>query len=544
MKKYSPYLLYIFPALYLLLGFYFRQVFGDLSLRSTDPEYVHFVSSMCVATGRFSQANVDHPGSVFQIVMAFIFRTIHFFRGNKTPFFEDAVAHADMYLSITNLVITSIVSATMLQAGKTVEKISKSTLYALLIQSAPFIIASWYQVFGRIYPELTFVIPVYLLEAQLLREIYQPRQQSNKTVFIYAFAVSIGLSTKMTFLPLALLPLFVIKKIGNKLKYFVLTVVLFFVLSPQVAFQWHHFSHWMRGIFFHSGAYEAGDTGIINSSLFFSNLSKTFTNEKYFFYVTAILLLLTIFLAFTKKRRTPLFRIMLGLTVALAGLVFIVSKQYATRYFFPALLLYPFVLIVSKETIQLFVKHKAVKPVLGVLLILIIGYQINKTIPLIRAVSRSVSKQMNARIQTRDFAQTLDKNSYTIITSQDYGSPYPQFAIMFGFAMGGKQWPHYKEKLDKLFPDNYMYFTWDNTIKYWGKPYNAREIASSGKPVFLYLQKNTQELYRRTANKLLENSHGISISNKLLFENPVNHESIMQLYYTVDSIKTGDVVIK
>jgi hypothetical protein len=82
-----------------------------------------------------------------------------------------------MYLAITNLVITSIVSATMLWAGKTVVKISNNTLYALLIQSAPFIITSWYEVFGRIYPELTFVIPIYLLEIQLLLEVYQPKEQ-------------------------------------------------------------------------------------------------------------------------------------------------------------------------------------------------------------------------------------------------------------------------------------------------------------------------------------------------------------------------------
>jgi len=230
MKKYSPYLLFVFPALYLLLGFYFRQVFGDLSLRSSDPEYVHFVSAMCVATGKFGQANVDHPGPVYQLIVALIFKIIHFIRGNKTPFFEDAVAHADMYLAVTNLVITSVVSAAMLWAGKMVVKISNSTLYALLIQTAPFIIASWYEVFGRIYPEITFVIPIYLLEIQLLREIYQPKQQSNKTVFAYAFAISVGLSTKMTFLPLALLPLFVIKKTSTSPCYYLLCRLLLIML--------------------------------------------------------------------------------------------------------------------------------------------------------------------------------------------------------------------------------------------------------------------------------------------------------------------------
>jgi len=543
-KKYSSYLLFVFPILYLLLGFYLRQVFGALSLRSNDPEYVHFISSMCVATGRFGQANVDHPGSVFQLVMALIFRFIHFFRGNDIPFFQDAMAHADMYLAVTNLCITVIVSAAMLWAGKAILKITNNPLYAILIQTAPFLIKSWYEVYGRIYPELTFVIPIFLLEVQLFKEIYQTEKESGKSVFIYALAISIGLSTKMTFLPLALLPFFSIKKMGNKVKYFVLTIILFFILSPQVASQWHHFSHWMRGIFFHSGAYESGGTNIVNSSLFFSNLNKIVHLESFFFYATGILFVLLIAILFTKNRKSTMTVVIAGLIVALGGLIFIVSKQYATRYFFPALLLYPFLLILIKETAQMFIRKKIVNIVLEILLVMVIGYQLNRSVGYMRIISKKISQQMDARIQTRDFAQTLDKNSYTIITSQDYGSPYPQYAIMFSFAMGGKHWPDYKAKLDKLFPDNYMYFTWDNTIKYWGKPYSASDIATSGKPVFLYLQKNTQKLYQRTVNKLLEKSTGISITNKLLFENPVNHESIMQLYYVVDTVKSKDITIK
>ena len=158
MKKQYKYLLFIFPVIYLLLGFYFRQVFGDLSLRSTDPEYIDFISGMCVATGKFSQANIDHPGSIFQIILAVVFRIIYFW------------------------------------AGKATLKISNNYLYALLIQVAPLIINVWYSIIGRIYPELILVIPVYLIQVQLLREIFNKNDNPTKSLATYSFAVGIGLS--------------------------------------------------------------------------------------------------------------------------------------------------------------------------------------------------------------------------------------------------------------------------------------------------------------------------------------------------------------
>ncbi len=541
MKRYYRYLLFIFPLLYLLLGFYFRQVFGDLSLRSTDPEYIDFISGMCVATGKFSQANIDHPGAIFQIILAVIFRIIHFFRGNSTPFFEDAMAHADLYLAVANLAVTAIISTVMLWAGKTVHKITNSTFYAVVVQTAPFIINIWYEIAGRIYPELIFVIPVYMIEVELFRQLYKPTEKQNRSHYIYSLASGFGMSVKMTFFPIILLPLFVIKKTTNKLKYLLYTVVAFFILSPQVLFQWQHFRWWMKGIFIHSGSYQAGDSNIIDTTLFVKNFNKLLTHERFFFYTIAVMMVLLLVMIFTRKWRNLYFKIFSGFILAAAGLVFIVSKQYAIRYFLPALLFYPFLLILNKEAIQLFFNQKVIKYALSIIIAVILGFQINNSAHYMRVVSKTVSQQMEARVQTRSFIQTLNKNSYTLITSQDYGSPYPQYALMFSFAMGGKQWPHYKEKLNALFPDNYMYFTWDNTLKFWGEPYNADTLAASGKPVYLYLQKNTKALYNRTIKKLLTGSKDITISSKLLFENPVNHEGIRQLYFVTDTAQAVNI---
>ena len=530
-KNYYKYLIYVIPALYLLLGFYFRQIFGDLSLRTIDPTYIHFISGLCVSTGKFSQANIDHPGSVLQLLLAVVFRIVYFFREHNLPYFEDVISNSDLYLAVGNLVITVIIASAMLWAGKAVKNITNNILYALVIQTSPFLINVWYDITGRIYPELLFVVPVFILQVLLLREIYHQNENYKPRIFLYAFAVAVGMSLKMIFLPFIVLPLFLIKKIRNKLWYLFYTIVSFSVLSLPVVFQLNRFLHWMGGIFIHSGIYEGGNKNIINPGLFVKNLKTLISSEREFFYAAIVLFILFLVLVITKRSKKVFARISLGLTIVFLGLIFIVSKQYAIRYFLPALLFFPFLLILNKEIIESFFSNKIVNIVLSIIIIVIIGYKYKHEVPYMRVVSANVGRQMAARIATRDVAKTLKKDSYKIIVSQDYGCPFHEYAIMYSFAMGGKQWPHYKEKLNKLYPDTYQYFTWDNTIKYWGKAFDPNSIIVSGKPVYLYLQRNTNSLYTRTIRKLFKNFKGFTVKKKLLFDNPQNGEAILQLYF-------------
>jgi len=532
LKRSYKYFLFIFPAIYLLLGFYFRQVFGDLSLRSIDPEYIHFISALSVSTGKFSQANIDQPASVLQLLLALVFRVVYFFRGNSLPYFQDVISHSDLYLSVGNLVITTIIAVSMLWTGKIVKNITNSTLYAVTIQTSPFLFNIWYEITGRIYSELLFIVPVFILQVLLLREIYGQSKNYKPQIFLYAFAVAIGMSLKMTFLPFVVLPLFLIKDIKNKLRYLLYTIIFFFLLSIPVVFRLNKFSSWMKSIFIHSGTYEGGSKNIIDPGLFVKNFKTLISSERDFFYAAIILVVLVLALVITKRSKQVFTRIGLGLTVVFLGFIFIVSKQYAIRYFVPALLFFPFVLILSKEILESFVSKKIVKIALSILLLTIIGYKLILEVPYIRIVSKSIGTQMAARIETRDVANTLKKESYKIIVSQDYGSPFHEYAIMYSFAMGGKNWPHYKEKLNKLYPDTYQYFTWDNTIKYWGKAFNPNKIIASGKPVYLYLQKNKAELYNRTIRKFFKNFKGFTVKKKLLFENSQNGEAILQIYFS------------
>ncbi len=531
-KRYNKYFIYLFPSLYLLLGFYFRQVFGDLSLRTIDPEYIHFISGLCVSTGKFSQANIDQPAALLQILLAAVFKTVYFFRNHNLPYFEDVIRHSDMYLAVGNLTITVILAGTLFWAGKEVYRITKNPAYALAIQASPFLLNIWYDLSGRIYAELLFLIPVFMLQVLLLRELYGQQQTDKQRTWLYALAIAIGLSLKMTFLPFFFLPLFFLKTLRNKLKYILFTVLFFFLLSPQVLVQFGRFRRWMFSIFIHNGTYEGGSRSIIDTTVFTKNLETLVGAKTHFFEAFAALIMLTLVLIIVKKGKSIPARTGMGLTVVLLGFVFFMGKHYEMRYFVPALLFFPFILILDLEIMASFFHKKTMGIVLSLLLMVIIGYKLKQEIPYMRVVSQSVGAQVAAREKTRAIAGSLPRDSYKIIVSQDYGCPYQEYAIMYSFCMAGKNWPGYKKKLNKLYPLTYQYFTWDNTIKYWGKAFYPDSIVASGKPVFLYLEKNTKALYNKTIHKFFARYPDFTIKKKLIFENPENGEAILQLFIT------------
>ena len=239
MKRYLKTLLFVFPIFYLLLGFYFRQIFGDLSLRSTDPDYIQFLSGMCISTGQFGQANIDHPGSAMQMLLALIFRIVYLFRSHSVPFFEDAMLNSDMYLSIANLVISFAIAITLYWAGSEILRITKNYFYALAVQTGPFIINIWYEIIGRIYPELFFVIPISILSVQFFREMYREsgKQQDFQDVWMYSLTIALGMALKMTFLPFVFIPLIVLKSVRHKLQFAGISSTIFLIVTLPITFQ-------------------------------------------------------------------------------------------------------------------------------------------------------------------------------------------------------------------------------------------------------------------------------------------------------------------
>ncbi len=524
--KYNFYFLAIIPVLYFLIGAYFRYLFGDLSLRSVDPDYMHFLSGVAISVGKFNQANIDHPGTTLQIILAIIFRIVYLFRGNTQPYFEDVIINSDMYLSVANLTLTTIISISILIAGNVIFKISGKLVYALLIQSSPFLPNILYDIIGRIYPELLLPIPIFIIVALLFKSLYQ--QEEIPSPGWFAFAVAFGLATKATFFPVAVLPFFVLKKGKSMLRYVLFSILFYLILALPVTLHLDRYWHWMKGLLVHSGTYGTGQPNVIKPDEFIQNLREIFHSEQFIYYTTGMLILTSLVILVFKinrKNQTIPHRIAAGITLLLFIQTFLICKQYAYRYFVPVLLFSPFILILIGEQIIQTFKNRNIYVVVSVLLIFALVRFLYIQIPSIQLRTQYIGEQMQARIQSRHTVATLPEDSYKIIVTQDYGCPFHEYAIMHSFCVAGPVVPDYRERLAKIYPRTYQFFTWDNTIKYWGADFDP----ANGEKLIIYAENDSPDLLKKTLVKFFDGKPYHTGPIDTLFLNPRNHEIIYQV---------------
>lgn len=528
-------ILLILPVLYFIAGSYFRNLLGNLSLRSCDPEYIYFMSGLTLSDGNLKLGHIDNPGTPLQVLVALVFKIVYFFRSVSIPYVEDVLLHSDLYLSVTSLTITTLTAGLLFYAGYKVFQITKSVFYALMVQTAPFMPVIWYDLVGRVAPELIMPFPVILLTVLLIRIFYKEEETSYKDVALFAFLSAFGLTIKLTFLPLWLIPLFVVHKWKQRILFVMLGILFFFVIAFPVTLQFHIFWGWVKNLFLHSGTYGSGDTNIIDFAAVGKNLRELYGYEKRYFYIFfGLIAILAAYIGwFRKKADKKMVLLTVGVILTIAIQLLMVGKHYAHRYFIPVLMLSPLMIFIMAELIKKMVSHKYAVWVInaGIILVLIWNIQFNRQWLPIK--TEAMGTDIENRMPTWHVAQTLEKDSYKIITSQNYGCPFIEYTLMYSsvWASNEKRM-EYAPILGKLYPNTYNYFTWDNTIKYWGEKFDAQKIIDSGKPVYLYLERNEEELYRKTVAKLAEESATkFQVSSKTVYLNPKTTEIIYQLFF-------------
>jgi hypothetical protein len=530
---YKKVLLWVFPFLYLALGFYFRELLGNLSLRSMDPDYVYYMSGLLISDGSLKLHHIDHPGTPLQVIMAVFFRVIHIIRGSGNNFIEDVFLHPDLYLSVTNQIIIVLTSLLLFFAGSQVLKYTKSVFYALIVQTAPFLPVIWYDLIGRITPELMLPFPVILLTILTIKLYSEGGSTSKQSVLLLAVISALGLSIKLTYLPFLIIPLFIIDTWKKRLIFAGITLGCFFVFAFPVTLQIGRFWGWITALFMGSGQYGGGESNIIDLASMKSNLSELIHYEKRFFYVfLALIATLVGYLAwFRKKAEKRITLLGVAVVLSIAIQVLMVGKHYAHRYFIPVLLLSPLLVYIIAELIKKFYTGKVMNIAISVAVAVMILLSVEHNLRWLPIKTKAMGSDIENRLPSWHFAQLLEKDSYKILTSQDYGAPFIEYTLTYSHVWSNSQKrQEYASILDKLYPNVYNYFTWDNTLKYWVEPFDAGIIMASGKNVYLYIERDEEELYDKTLAKLHEESPTAFIAEReLLYRNPATTEVIYQL---------------
>ncbi|WP_159519125.1 hypothetical protein [Sunxiuqinia indica] len=530
-------LILIFPLFYFFAGLYFRLILEAPSLRSIDPDYVYFMTGLNISEGFLKVIHIDHPGTPLQYLIALIFRSTWLFRDNPDGYIADVLSHSDLYLSIVNISITTIIAISLHVAGKYVLNKTRSVLDALLVQTIPLIPVILYEIIGRIVPELLLPLPIIGLTVFFIGRISNNKKQYQRNdLILLSFFVAVGISIKLTLIPIWIIPIIIVKGLKKKLTTIVMSFVFFLIIALPVTLNLEKFWNWTKALFIHSGQYGTGQENVINIAQFIENLKQIASLQPHFTILVIGTLLTIIILEIlrrTKRQGRVNNKIILATAILLCifAQTIISGKHYAPRYFMPALMFTPLLLFLFIEILKDYIPAKIFKPAKVIVLSVFLVWTLLQQFKTIEFTSSAFEKQLAARVKTKNYASTFEDESIKVIVSQDYGSPFTEYALQFSIIWSAHQLKaNYTKILARMYPTTYQYTTWDGQFRYWGEPFNSKMIIDNNIPVYIYLEKNTKDLYNKTIDKLRETGSNFNAEKKLLFENPVNGECLLQLF--------------
>lgn len=539
MKYINKPILVILPLLYLVLGFYFNQLIGIFSLRNVDPEYIYLTNGLYMSLGHLNVYHIDNPGTPLQLIVALVCRVVYFFRATSVPYIEDVFQNSDLYLNVINNVVIILTSITIYISGKYILKFTSFLPYAFLVQTAPFYSHLTYGIIGRLTPELLLCIPVLLLKLILVRLIHKKvKAPDKKDILLLGLTTGFGLSIKLTFLPVLLLPFFIIPGLKDKLRFAGITMLSLFVFAFPILFDLSDFFSWIGDLFIHSGQYGGGDSNFININEFVQNFEKILSINGFLVLIWILSLAISILYLVLKKKNINrmLFWGSLGIFATLLVQFFIVSKHYQYRYLTPGLALFPAMAICSLEMLKEIIPWKRNKILITALIIGGFFIMIPTHTDWIGIVSRGISKEIENKNRTKTFVDNLDKNAVKLITPKPYGCPYHDFSMMISHSWAGWANEVFLPVYKKLYPDTYYYFRSEKRNKYWYYPYDLSKIIQHERPVYFYIGDYSEDLYKLSLEKMLPGYETENIQNSLLFINEATNERIYQLKFDADSM--------
>lgn len=484
MKEKSAFIKYvviIFPLIFLWAGLNFNR-----NNYPNDPEYIYLMNALCICDGQ-SVGHIDNPGTTLMQVGAGSIGLMHLFSNpNNETIVEQVLRNPDKFVDGIRIVIVVLNSLFLLLLGWIVFRKTKSVWRALFLQAGTFLSVYILDVtWAKFSPEplLFFVTGIYVI---LVFCFYHEQEKDQwKYVIRFALIMGAGLATKATFLPLFILPLFILQSIKKKI-YYLLGIMPSFVLFTIPAIpEYDRMFFWFRDMISHAGIYGHGEKAIIDTKTYIPNIQSILS-----FYPGFTILLVTGMITlcvgyFFRKRKNVCedLKFLAGLLLTFIAGILLVAKHYGgNHYLIPVLLLSGITLYIILNIIKHIFEYEALNsfllPVIGTAFIGFIAWNH----PSKMIISNKQYKTASEEIDSVNVWLEKDYASYTHInyyiyslnkfTGLKFGSDYAK----------GKMYPYLK----KLFPKTYFYELSSDTYLNWNLRTTLQDIVEmNGKKILL-----------------------------------------------------------
>lgn len=520
-KKLLIALLCLIPLAFLLIGLQF-----DRTKYGTDPESAYLMNGLNIATGK-AVGHFDNPGTTVQVYSSVVLRITHVLRFTSTDLQTDVLSNSEFYIEVLRNSLIVLNALVFLLLGISIFILLNNFWAAFLLQLTPFLsVTIIEELYTKVAPEPLLFAVTSVLIIVLVKFITATAASQKKYAWIFGLLAGFGLATKMTFLPLLIIPFVVLKGMRYKWLYAFAVIPSFILFTLPAAKGYLHMANWFLNLGTHTGTYGQGEAGIIDTEEYVNALSKIYQNNTSLFVVIAlgfIALIAALLLRRKVKSVDSVFYTLLAVIAAQIFSILLVAKHYhSNHYLFPALSMVGFTLLLSQRLITVHAadKRKIILSFILPLFSLAVAASSLRNIPTLTQarlgyhMSNQSTDEAFARLD-RDYKDYVKVYyypiSFNVYSSLRWGNTYSRQSSI--------------EKLMELYPEGLFYNAWEKQFQFWETNITAEDLVEKyGGRILLVGGPRTDEEYKTVTQA------GLKLTK--LFEGRV------QVVYEIDTARS------
>lgn len=181
-------LLFIIPLLLLLTLSYNLKELKLAANGTVDPEYIHIISSVNIANGKYKILSIENPASSLYIYSAIVVKITHLLSNHKISLTDDFLLNPEKYIYSVriSLIITTILS--LLFMGLIVYKYTRNMFLSIFLQIVPYTSIEFLNLSTYICAE-NFLIIIMIWYNVLLLIFNRKLISETKAIFYFAMIV-------------------------------------------------------------------------------------------------------------------------------------------------------------------------------------------------------------------------------------------------------------------------------------------------------------------------------------------------------------------
>lgn len=463
-KKYLIFL--IIPILLFLTGNYLNAVRGpNYTGFSQDPNYMYLLNGLCI-NQNLPVLHIDNPGTPTQILQSISISILGQLSG-AADIPSDVLTNPELYLNFTLLVMLIFNASLIAIIGVFTYRISKDIPLSLSVQLIPFSsLTMLYWASTKVSPEPLLLSCSLIFSLVLFLIIYQGSRSYH--VLLFALATGLGIASKLTFIPLIVIPLIIFNTWKQKIQYVFGVIVSFYIFTQPIVDQYNHLFSWAKSILDHSGTHGTGNSGFIDLPTFIPNIIAQVEQEPLFFIVVIISVIILILTrkfelySFSQSQKIKI-KFLQALIFTVILQVAIVAKHPGPQYLVPILGLSPVIIFLIISLLKRHYESKnnyfsfLINNLSLITLIIITTIVIWQIIQLSNRLN-----EINFELLSNE--TIIDQRYPKSLVIGYYRSSSKLYALMLGNTFAGNQ---FTDRLNKLYPKAYFWDIWNARFSGW-----------------------------------------------------------------------------